>query len=212
MLAALRASRAIEVVGVLRSTRREAWRRWRESGPAYALYLGCLMRRPLGAGALPLLETAEVNGEEARGFLASLSAGLLVSAFFNQKIESALPAVNIHPSLLPAFKGVDPVFRARLAGVGTLGVTVHRISRELDCGDVVSQRTIEWQRSESVLRLTERLYLEGARLFLASLENIRAGKATPQSGRGNYDSWPSRAEVAALRAKGVRLVAWRDFL
>lgn len=212
VLAALRSSKAIEVVGVLRSSRVEAWRRYRASGLAYTLYLGALMRRRLDTRGLSVLKTSQVNGTEARAFLERLRPELIVSAFFNQKIDAALPAVNIHPSLLPAFKGVDPVFHARLVGVGTLGVTVHRLSPRLDAGDIVSQRSLEWQRGESVLRLTERLYLEGARLLLASLENIQAGKAVPQSGPGNYDSWPSRAQVAALRAKGVRLVRPRDLL
>ena len=75
-------------------------------------------------------------------------------------------------------------------------------------GDVIAQKAISWSAGESVLRLTERLYAEGARLLLASL----GARATPQSGAGNYDSWPSRAQLAALRAKGVRLFRWSDLL
>jgi len=210
VLAALRASPAIEVAGVVRSTRIEAARRIRASGLRYALYLGCLMRRRLDARGLPVLATADVNGAEARGFLASLSPNLLVSAFFNQKIDTALPALNIHPSLLPAFKGVDPVFHARLAGAATLGVTVHRLSAKFDSGDVISQESVSFAPEESVLRLTERLYVHGAHLLLKSLSKI--GEARPQPGPGNYDSWPSRAQVAALRAKGVKLVAGRNLL
>lgn len=210
MLAALRASPAVEVVGVLRSTRIDAVRRIRASGLRYALYLGCLMARRLDAQGLPVLDTSQVNGPEARAFLERLAPDLLVSAFFNQKIDTALPALNIHPSLLPAFKGVDPVFHARFAGAAAFGVTVHRISPELDSGDVVSQKTLTCGDEESVLRVTERLYAEGARLLVESLPAI--GKATPQAGPGNYDSWPSRAQVAALRARGVRLWTWRDLL
>ena len=55
-----------------------------------------------------------------------------------------------------------------------------------------------------------RLYAEGARLLIESLPAIE--RATPQSGPGNYDSWPSRAQVSALRAKGVRLVRLGDLL
>lgn len=210
MLAALRASPGIEVIGVVRSTRVEAWRRYRASGLAYTLYLGCLMARRVDAHGLPVLNTSKVNGPEARAFLQRLAPDLLVSAFFNQKIDTALPALNIHPSLLPAFKGVDPVFHARLAGAATLGVTVHRLSAKFDSGDVISQESVSFAPEESVLRLTERLYVRGAHLLLESLSKI--GEARPQPGPGNYDSWPSRAQVAALRAKGVRLVAWRNLL
>jgi methionyl-tRNA formyltransferase len=209
VLAALRASPAVEIVGVLRSSRIEAWRRYRASGLAYAFYLGCLMARRLHTEGIPILSTADVNGAHARAFVDRLAPDLLVSAFFNQKIDTALPAVNIHPSLLPAFKGVDPVFHARLAAA-PLGVTVHRISPQLDAGDVVAQREILFGEEKSVLHMTERLYAEGARLLIESLPAIE--RATPQSGPGSYDSWPSRAQVAALRAKGVRLVRLRELL
>jgi methionyl-tRNA formyltransferase len=209
VLAALRDSPAVELVGVLRSSRIEAWRRYRASGLAYTFYLGCLMARRLEAQGLPVFNTSEVNGPEARAFLQQLAPDLLVSAFFNQKIDTALPALNIHPSLLPAFKGVDPVFYARLAGA-SLGVTVHRISPELDAGDVVVQEEIHFEKDESVLRTTERLYVHGAHLLLKSLS--KTAEAKPQPGPGNYDSWPSRAQVAALRAKAIDLVALRDLL
>ena len=209
MLAALRASPAIELVGVVRSTRIDALQRLRASGLRYALYLGSLMARRMDVQGLPILRTSAINGAEARAFLDRLAPDLLVSAFFNQKIDTALPALNIHPSLLPAFKGVDPVFHARLAGA-PLGVTVHRISPQLDSGDVIAQESVSFAPDESVLRLTERLYARGAQLLLGSLSKI--GAAQPQSGPGNYDSWPTRAQVAALRAKAVDLVALRDLL
>ncbi len=210
MLAALRASPAIEIVGVIRSTRIDAARRVRASGLRYALYLGCLMARRLHTDGIPILSTSDVNGSPPRAFVEGLAPDLLVSAFFNQKIDTVLPALNIHPSLLPAFKGVDPVFHARLAGAPTLGVTVHRLSEKFDSGDVISQESMSFAPDESVLRLTERLYAHGAHLLLKSLSKI--GEAKPQAGPGNYDSWPSRAQVAALRAKGVRLVRLRELL
>lgn len=210
VLAALRASPGIEIVGVLRSSRIDAWRRYRASGLRYALYLGCLMARRLDARGIPIHSTSQVNGSDARAFVKGLAPDLLLSAFFNQKIDTALPALNIHPSLLPAFKGVDPVFHARLAGAAALGVTVHRLSAEFDSGELISQESISFAPDESVLRLTERLYAHGAQLLLKSLSKI--GEAKPQPGAGNYDSWPSRAQVAALRAKGVGLVKLEDLL
>jgi hypothetical protein len=52
--------------------------------------------------------------------------------------------------------------------------------------------------------------VHGAHLLLKSLSKI--AEAKPQPGPGNYDSWPSRAQVAALRAKAIDLVALRDLL
>jgi methionyl-tRNA formyltransferase len=116
VLAALRASPAIELVGVIRSTRFDAVRRVRASGLRYALYLGCLMARRLDARALPVLDTSEVKGPEARAFLQRLAPDLLVSAFFNQKIDTRA-AGGEHPSVAaPRVQGRRPGAHARLAG------------------------------------------------------------------------------------------------
>ncbi len=47
--------------------------------------------------------------------------------------------VNIHPSLLPAFKGKDAIKRAYLAGVKVSGVTVHWVENDVDCGKIIAQ-------------------------------------------------------------------------
>jgi methionyl-tRNA formyltransferase len=166
----------------------------------------------LRAEAVPRIRTRDINGDAARTFIAELNPDLIVSAFFNQRIGEVIAglapaALNIHPSLLPAFKGVDPVFYALLRGA-PLGATVHRISPDLDSGDIVAQRRFEPISGASVLYETISLYVEGARLLVESL----GMPAALQIGSGNYDSWPTPADVAALRRKGVRLARWRDLL
>lgn len=227
VLEKLAASGAVEVVGVMRSTRvlsarygyvRGAWEQIRRSGLRYACYLGCAMLRGASARGVPVIATRDVNRPEGLGFLERLAPDLLVSAFFNQRIGEALVAIprfgalNIHPSLLPALKGADPVFYARLRGAA-LGVTLHRIAPELDCGAIIAQAALSVPGRESVLATTARLYARGAELLLESLEAVRAGEpGAPQRGAGEYDSWPRRDEVSALRQKGVSLVRWRDLL
>jgi len=220
----LRSHGAIEVVGLVVSKRilsphygflRGAWQQYRRSGLRYTAYLGCSLLKPLSLQGVPTLSTRDVNDTAGREFIAGLAPDLLVSAFFNQRISPAVTAcaaatVNVHPSLLPAFKGVDPVFYAKLRGA-PLGVTLHRISPELDCGEIVAQQRIAESLGESVLAGTVRLYAAGAQLLIDSLGRI-AQRAAPQEGAGNYDSWPSRREVAALRRKGVRLARVRDLL
>jgi methionyl-tRNA formyltransferase len=196
---------------------RGAWEQYRLSGLRYTAYLGCTLLRPLPRRGLPVFSTRNINEEPAHAFVAKLAPELLVSAFFNQRIgdplaSTARAAVNIHPSLLPAFKGVDPVFYARLRSA-PLGVTLHRIAPELDSGEILAQQRVSDILGESVLAATVRLYALGAQLLIDSLDRIRTKEAgTKQSGAGNYDSWPGRGEVAALRRKGVRLVRLRDLL
>ncbi len=226
VLERLRAAPAIEIVGVVRSTRilsarygrlRGAWAQLRRSGLRYGAYLACATFPRMDAQGLPLLETRDLNDAGARAFLARLAPQLLVSAFFNQRIGAEVVAlagagaVNIHPSLLPEYRGVDPVFYARLRAAARLGVTVHRVAPELDRGAILAQAPLALRPEESVLAATVRLYAHGAGLLAQNLERIAAGDpGAPQAAEGGYDSWPTAAQVAALRARGVRLAAWRD--
>jgi methionyl-tRNA formyltransferase len=225
VLEKLRSCSRIELVGLVVSTRvlsprygflRGAWEQYRRSGLRYTAYLGCALARPLSTQGIALTRTRDLNAEPCRSFIAAAAPEVIISAFFNQPIGETVtaiaPSVNIHPSLLPAFKGVDPVFYARLHDA-PLGVTLHRISRELDAGEIIGQRQVSQVAGESVLAATVRLYALGAQLLIDSIESIRAQTpGTEQTGAGNYDSWPGRGEVAALRRKGVRLVRLRDLL
>ncbi len=207
------------LAGILLSTRvlhprysflRGAWEHYRKSGLAYTLYLGMAVAPRLRARGVPVLRSESINRDCAA--IERLAPDLLVSAFFNHIIgEPAVAAarygaVNIHPALLPVFKGVDPVFYARLMDSPVLGVSVHRVTPELDGGNVLAQKKFDVLPRESVLAGTTRLFDAGAGLLLESLDAIAAGASgAPQTGEGSYFSWPSRAQVSALRRKGVRL-------
>jgi methionyl-tRNA formyltransferase len=221
VLKTLRASGRIQVVGLVISTRilsprygplRGAWEQYRRSGWRYTAYLAAASFAPMPVANLPRMYTREINSDATCTFIAQLKPDVIVSAFFNQRIHEVITALapsalNIHPSLLPAFKGVDPVFYALLRDA-PLGVTVHRIAPDLDSGDIIAQRRLEHIPGASVLSETVVLYTEGASLLVESL-GMPAGL---QVGSGNYDSWPTRAEVAALRRKGIRLARLRDLL
>jgi methionyl-tRNA formyltransferase len=204
----------------------------RRSGVAYALYLWCTTTLADwlcdlgGIGAVPMqsaappgppvLATRNINDAEALRFLTECSPDLLVSAFFNQRLHPAALAlpkrgcINIHPSLLPEAKGVDPVFQALLHGT-PLGVTVHFMSPELDAGRIVAQRAVEEHPRSSVFVATAQLFREGAELLAAAIEGIAQGATgCPQSGAGSYQSWPTRQELSALRARGRTLLRFAD--
>ena len=166
---------------------------------------------------LPGLTTRNINDAEGLRFLAACSPDLLVSAFFNQRLHAtalALPArgcLNIHPSLLPEAKGVDPVFQALLHGALEVGVTVHFMSAGFDEGRIVAQRSLERRTDSSVFATTALLFREGAELLAAAIGSIAGGATgTPQNGAGSYQSWPTRQEVRMLRARGGALLRFSD--
>jgi methionyl-tRNA formyltransferase len=242
VLRRLRACEGLEVCAVIRSSRvlearfgflGGAVEQIRRSGIRYALYLWCATTLAdwlcsvtgvgvvptRGTAGLPVYTTRNLNDAEGLKFLAACAPDLLVSAFFNQRLHApalALPkhgCLNIHPALLPAAKGVDPVFQSLLHGGPPLGVTVHFMTPELDAGRIVAQRSIEGRARESVFAITARLFREGAELLAGAIESVAGGATgSPQSGIGTYQSWPTRREVGLLRARGGALLHLADLV
>jgi methionyl-tRNA formyltransferase len=210
----------------------------RRSGLAYTLYMLCATTLSdglcalLGPGAVPLWTgapygrasgskipvhtTRDIHDSRGMRFLRGCAPDLLVSAFFDQRLKDAvlaLPAhgcLNIHPSLLPSFGGVDPVLQARLRG-GALGVTVHRMTAVLDGGEILSQHEVDVPAVASVFEGTARLFDVGAALLALWIKQLQVGEpGTPQPSGGSYQSWPTPNEVRALREHGTAMVRLYD--
>lgn len=116
----------------------------------------------------------------------------------------ALGFLNIHPSLLPKYRGAAPIQRAILAGEGETGATVIVLSVQVDAGDIVEQEAVPVGPDETAGELSQRLADAGARLVLDALARFGAGKAsrTPQD--------PNLATRAPKITKIERNIDWRD--
>jgi methionyl-tRNA formyltransferase len=242
VLRRLHACARLEICGIVRSSRvldprfgfvQGAIAQIRRSGLAYALYLWCTttladglcalngMGRPPRSGdaAARRLTTRDLNDPQGREFLAACAPDLLVSSFFNQLLRPetlavpTLACLNIHPSLLPDAKGVDPAFQALLHGGPPLGVTVHFMNSEFDEGRILAQQPVEPRHGASVFETTALLYRNGAELLASAVDRVAAGdKGAAQSGPGTYQSWPTAAETAALRRQGGVLLRFMDLV
>lgn len=205
----------------------------RRSGVVYSLYLFCATTLAdllcgLGtigsvpdssrhAGGMQVHSTRDINDVGSLRFLSGCAPDLLVSAFFDQRLREAaldippLGCVNIHPSLLPAFRGVDPVLQARLHEADSIGVTVHKMVPTLDAGDLLAQRSVISPAGASIFETTAMLFREGAELLLSRIERLACSEpGTPQSSPGSYQSWPTRADLRRLRSRGGVLMRLAD--
>jgi methionyl-tRNA formyltransferase len=242
VLRRLRACAQLEICGIVRSSRvldprfgflQGAIAQIRRSGLRYAVYLWCATtladalcalsglgnRTQPGDTAVRRLTTRDLNDPEGRAFLAECAPDLLISSFFNQRFRGetliipTLACLNIHPSLLPDSKGVDPVFQALLYGGPPLGVTVHFMNTEFDAGRILTQQEVVPRRGASVFELTALLYRDGAELLASTIDRVLAGDTgAAQSGPGSYQSWPTAAETAALRRQGGALLRFMDLV
>lgn len=122
------------------------------------------------------------------GFMRVLTPGF-VSAWEGRMI-------NIHPSLLPSFPGLDTHARALAGGVRLHGCTVHLVSAGVDEGPILAQAAVPVQMHDTEESLAARVLEQEHRLYPAALAWLAAGRVRVRDGR---------AYVAAADARG-RLV------
>ena len=136
---------------------------------------------------LPVCQPASLRTDDsARQGLASLSPDLIVVAAYGLFLPAdvlALPrlgCLNLHPSLLPRYRGPSPVASAILSGDAVTGVTIIRLDEGMDSGPVVAQRETPLQAEEMARDLTARLFLMGAELLLEVLPGWQHGEISTQ--------------------------------
>lgn len=90
-----------------------------------------------------------------------------------------LGALNIHPSLLPKYRGASPVRDAILSGDSETGVTVIILDAEMDHGPIVAQKTLDIQDAPRARVLEEKLFRIGGEMLASLLPDFVKGKITP---------------------------------
>lgn len=113
--------------------------------------------------------------------LRARDVGLVILAGYMRLIGAPLleafpnAILNIHPSLLPAFPGVDAPRQALEHGVTVTGVTVHLVTAELDNGPIVIQRTVQVTGDDTPDTLTTRILVEEHRAYAEAVGTVLDG-------------------------------------
>jgi len=102
---------------------------------------------------------------------------VLLAGFMRRLHDEFLAAfadrvLNIHPSLLPAFPGLDAIEQAWRHGVRITGCTVHLVTPELDGGPIVAQAAVEVRESDSLDSLRERVHQAEHELYPAAIRRF----------------------------------------
>jgi phosphoribosylglycinamide formyltransferase-1 len=99
--------------------------------------------------------------------------------------------LNIHPALLPAFKGLDTHKRALAAGVAEHGATVHFVVPEMDSGPIVAQAKVPVLKGDTEATLAARVLEAEHRIYPQALRLLAEGRLTVDGGRCLIDSKPA---------------------
>ena len=91
--------------------------------------------------------------------------------------------INIHPALLPSFKGTKAIAEALEYGVKVTGVTVHYVEEEMDSGPIIAQEAVRVHEGDTAETLAERIHAVEHELLPDVIRLIAAGKVmAPQAG------------------------------
>ena len=160
------------------------------------------------AHAVPVVTPASPNASDVGAWLASLEPDVFVSVWYRRLLGEALlgmprvAAVNLHGSLLPAYRGRAPLNWVLVNGERVTGVTLHHMTPEADAGDIIAQAAIEIAPDDTALSLYERMVKAGVDLLLEWYPAVLAGTA-PRTAQDH-----ARATVVGRRRAEDGRVRW----
>lgn len=139
------------------------------------------------SAGLPVIDPEDVNASEVVEQIAEIEPQLLYSLYFRQMMKAPLLAcaevasLNLHGSLLPAYRGRCPVNWVLVNGEKRTGVTLHHMDEKPDHGDIVARREVEITRDETALSLTRKLAQAGRHLIAGMHGELCADTAPRES-------------------------------
>ncbi|HOM99041.1 MAG TPA: methionyl-tRNA formyltransferase [Acidobacteriota bacterium] len=177
-LEALAADPEIEVVAVITQPDRPAGRGRRLTPPP--------VKETAQRMGLPVRQFESIRANpEALELIRSTAPDVGVVVAFGQILPKEFFAappwgtLNVHASLLPAYRGAAPVVHALLNGDSITGVTIMRIDEGMDTGDILARREVPVPPDATAGELEELLAREGARLLVVTLRRYVSGELQP---------------------------------
>lgn len=159
---------------------------------------------------IPVLQPVKVREPEFVEQLRTMEPDVIVVAAFGQIISRDLlelpkyGCINVHASLLPAYRGAAPIQWAVINGDRESGVTIMRMNEGLDTGDMIDKVVVPLAEDETGGSLFEKLSHAGARLCVKVLEDLEAGRAVC-----TQQPEESTTAYAAMITKKMGEICWQ---
>lgn len=175
-LEAILANPKDDVVGVVTQPDRPAGRK--------RLLTPCPLKAFAEERNLNIMTPEKVGSAESVRALAELKPDLFVVVAYGQYIPirviqiAPFEAINVHPSLLPKYRGSAPVQWAILNGDKTTGVSIIYLAKKMDAGDIIRQEAYPIGPDDTSASLQEKLAVLGAHLLLKAIDDIRNNRVS----------------------------------
>lgn len=151
---------------------------------------------------IPLMFCGNFNENEFIKKISSINSCVFVSMGLdqilqNKFISSFKECLNVHPSILPDFRGVDPIFEFLLTSEKSTGVTIHNMTNKIDKGNVVNFSRISRDGCSSHFSILYQSIKQGAYMFYDYIINDKKinDKDRSEFTLYPYKSWPTRKDI-----------------
>lgn len=133
--------------------------------------------------------------------ICSYQPDIIIVSCYPRLLPSSLVSIakegcfNIHPSILPLYRGPIPLFWQFRDGVDNFGVTLHRMTNKFDDGNIVSQERVKIEDGVSHSKAMEQLAESSAKLVMRMLGNIEKGELTEKAQdnkHASYQTFPKK--------------------
>lgn len=114
---------------------------------------------------IDFVRTENINSDAVAGKIREIKPGLIISAHLRRILKKEIfslaekGAINIHPSLLPKYRGLSPQHQAIMHGDHESGVTVHFVEEDVDTGNIVLQKKFNIERTDYILQVQAKMLM-----------------------------------------------------
>lgn len=153
----------------------------------------------------PRIACDDVNDPAFVDSLRRMRIDVAVVAIYPQMFGAALleaprfGVINYHPSLLPRYAGPQPAFWVLRNGEKETGITIHRMTEQIDAGDLLAQEVVGVRDDENIGQLMQRLHHRSAPLIIETLEAIGSGSVNPRPQSGLERTYFGRRKAVDTR-------------
>lgn len=154
---------------------------------------------------IPVYQPRTLRGEEFASLLAQIDPELIVVTAFGKILpENVLQypkhgCINVHGSLLPAYRGAAPMQRAVMDGLSHTGITTIRMDAGIDTGEMLLTASVPIGENDNFEAVHDRLGACSAEVLLATLGALREGSLVPQTQDESLATYAAKIENADCR-------------
>lgn len=158
---------------------------------------------------IPVLQPVKIKEPEALAELKKYPADVFVIAAFGQFLSEEIlhmpkyGCINIHASLLPAYRGAAPIQWVIINGEKKTGVTIMQMAKGIDTGDMLLKKEVFIDEKETGESLHDKLSAAGAELIVEALPKLERGEIVPEKQDDSLSCY------AAKLTKSMGLIDWK---